>query len=123
MEGIMPKTPAQSFAKAVSINDINYIMLKRRDSGHMPPMSLKRVFCVFALLDKFLGGDGLSFEKSDFWKTDDTCDEKLREKYAEQETPDEIFDEIIASTPFIQEDRRKKWTIVVSSEAFFSDDP
>ncbi|MDR2781481.1 MAG: hypothetical protein LBB21_03455 [Holosporaceae bacterium] len=52
----MPKTKsitsAESFARAVTINDINYIMLKRRDSdGHMPPLSLKRVFCIFAMLD------------------------------------------------------------------------
>jgi hypothetical protein len=86
-------------------------------------MSLKRVFCVFALLDKFLRGDGLSFEKAELWKMDDTSDEKLREKYVEQETPDEILNEIIASTPFIQEDRQEKWTIIVFSEAFFSDDP
>jgi hypothetical protein len=54
---------------------------------------------------------------------DDTVDEELRAEYARQETPDEILNEIIASTPSIQEDRREKWTIIVFSEAFFSDDP
>jgi hypothetical protein len=59
-------TPAQLFAKAVTINDLNYVMLKRRDdAGNMPPLSLKRVFCIFAMLDKFLGGDGLRSGKSE----------------------------------------------------------
>jgi hypothetical protein len=114
MEEILPKTAtfAQSFAKAVSINDLNYIMLKRRDgSGKMPPLSLKRVFCVFAMLDKFLGGDGLLSEKSQLWVGDDA------------DTSSEILDEIIASTRPMQEARREKWTIAVFSETFFSDDP
>jgi hypothetical protein len=126
--GILPKakfvTLAQLFAEAVKINDITYIMLKRRDSdGHMPPLNLKRVFCIFAMLDKFLGGDGLLSEKSEFWKTDDSIDEKLREEYATQETSDEILSEIIASTPCIPENRRETWTIIVFSETFFSDNP
>jgi hypothetical protein len=62
-------------------------------------------------------------EKTEFWKADDTFDENLLREYAAQETPDEILDEIIASTPNIPEDRREKWTIIVFSEAFFSDDP
>jgi hypothetical protein len=128
MENLLPKTKpitqAQSFARAVAINDITYIMLKRRDSGgHMLSMSLKRVFCIFAMLDKFLGGDGLLAEKTEFWKADDTFDENLLREYAAQETPDEILDEIIASMPNIPEDRQGKWTIIVFSEAFFSDDP
>ncbi|MDR2794417.1 MAG: hypothetical protein LBB12_01415, partial [Holosporaceae bacterium] len=101
----MPKTKsitsAESFARAVATNDVNYLMLKRRDGNHMPPLNLKRVFCIFSMLDKFLGGDGLSAEKSEFWKTDDTTDEKLRAEYTRQETPDEILNEIIASTPSI----------------------
>jgi hypothetical protein len=106
----------------VATNDVNYIMLKRRDSGgHMPPLSLKRVFCIFARLDKFLGGDGLLAKKSEFWKADDTVDEELRKKYAEQETPDEILSEIIASTPSILEDRREKWTIIVFSASMLLD--
>jgi hypothetical protein len=62
-------------------------------------------------------------KKSEFWKADDTVDEELRAEYAKQETPDEILNEIVASTPSIQEDRREKWTISVFSETFFSDDP
>jgi hypothetical protein len=119
-----PKTSAQLFAKAVSTNDINYIFLKRRnDKGGMPPLSLKRVFCIFAMLDKFLGGDGLSEVKPEFWKADDTTDEELQKDYAAQITTDEILDEIVASTDSIQENRREKWTIIVFSETFFSSDP
>jgi hypothetical protein len=118
------KTAAQLFAKAVSTNDINYIFLKRRDiRGNMPPLSLKRVFCVFAMLDKFLGRNGLSEAKSEFWKADETTNEELQRDYAAQVTPDEILDEIVASTNSIPEDRREKWTIIVFSETFFSSDP
>ncbi|GHU19467.1 hypothetical protein FACS189472_09280 [Alphaproteobacteria bacterium] len=121
----MPKTItlAQSFAEAISINNLNYIMLKRRDKNEMPPLSFKKVFCIFAMLDKMLGGDGLSPEKSKFWKADETTDEELRKKYASQVPHDEILDEIIVSTNPISEERLEKWTIVVFSETFFSDDP
>ncbi|MDR1207788.1 MAG: hypothetical protein LBJ89_00375, partial [Holosporales bacterium] len=68
-----PETPARSFKAAVSANDVNYVMLKRRDdAGHMPALTLKRVFCIFAMLDKFLGGTGLADAKSEFWKSDET---------------------------------------------------
>jgi hypothetical protein len=73
------------------------------------------------MLDKFLGGDGLRSGKSEFWKEDDTKDEKLQ--YDTKITPNEILDEIIASTNPIREDRREKWTIIVFSETFFSSDP
>jgi hypothetical protein len=118
------ETQAQSFSNAISINDVNYIMLKRRnDIGEMPPLCIKRVFCIFAMLDKFLGGDGLSGEKTEIWVEDETTDKTLQEKYSSQITTDAILDEIIISTPSISEERKSKWTIVVFSETFFSDDP
>jgi predicted amidohydrolase len=105
---------AQSFAKAVSTNDVNYVMLKRKNNGSIPPLNLKRVFCVFSMLDKFLGGDGLAEAKSEFWIT---------EEDAKQDVSDETLEEIIASITSMPEDRKEKWTIIVFSETFFSDDP
>ncbi|MDR0580596.1 MAG: hypothetical protein LBG04_00560 [Holosporaceae bacterium] len=31
-------TPSQSFAKAVSINDLNYLLLKRKNGDSIPAM-------------------------------------------------------------------------------------
>jgi hypothetical protein len=121
---VKPRTAAQLFAEALSAGDVNYIFLKRRDEdGNMPPLSRKRVFCIFVMLDKLLGGDGLPNAKPEFWKEDDPADEKLREKYVEQITLDEILDEIVVSAPSIPGERREKQTIIVFSETFFSDDP
>jgi hypothetical protein len=66
------------------------------------------------MLDKFLGGDGSSEAKSEFWIT---------EEDAKQDVSDETLEEIIASITSIPEDRKEKWTIIVSSETFFSDEP
>ncbi|MDR1208035.1 MAG: hypothetical protein LBJ89_01645, partial [Holosporales bacterium] len=93
------ETSAQSFKAAVSANDVNYIMLKRNDgAGYMPALSLKRVFCLFAMLDKFLGGDGFADVTSEFWKSDETTDPTLQAEYERQITSNEILDAVIDST-------------------------
>jgi hypothetical protein len=65
------------------------------------------------MIDKFLGGNGLSEAKSEFWITEETD---------EQDVSDETLDEIIAFTEAMPEIRKEKWTIIVFSETFFSDD-
>jgi hypothetical protein len=89
---VFPKSPkVGDRIEIVSISESKLpINIERRDEkGEIPSLCSKRIFCVFAMLDKFLGGDGLSEAKSEFWITEETD---------EQDVSDETLDEIIAST-------------------------
>lgn len=116
--------PVHPFSQALSTNDINYIFLKRRDErGQMPPLSIKRIFCIFAMLDKMMGGNGLLEEKDLFWVDDGTEDEDLSEIYSSQETPDYMYEHLVSITNQISQSRTKNYTLVVFSETFFSNNP
>lgn len=122
--GTGSSNPAHPFSQALSTNDINYIFLKRRDErGQMPPLSRKRIFCIFAILDKMMGGNGLSEEKDLFWVDDDTEDEDLSEIYSSQETPDYIYEHLVSITNQITQSKMKNYTLAVFSETFFSNNP
>jgi hypothetical protein len=110
----MPYALAQSFAKSISINELNYILLKRKNGNTIPAMHPRDQFIIFAMLDKFLGGDGLLNEKSQFW-------EEISPIIPV--TDDQKFEEVLSSVHPMHEDRRGKWTIIVFSETFFSDEP
>ncbi|MDR0580491.1 MAG: hypothetical protein LBG04_00015 [Holosporaceae bacterium] len=107
-------TPSKSFAKAVSINNLNYLLLKRKNGDSIPAMHPRDQFTIFALIDRFLGGDGLLAEKHQFW-------DEISPIVAV--TDDQKFEEMLASVHPMPEDRREKWTIIVFSETFFSDEP
>jgi hypothetical protein len=89
------KIPAQSLENAVSTNDLNYILLKRKDGdqNEIPALHPRDSFTIFAMLDKFLGGDGLLAERLQFWTEDG----------AQSIIDDQKFDEILAATPSIWE--------------------
>jgi predicted amidohydrolase len=107
-------TPSKSFANAVSINDLNYLLLKRKNGDSIPAMHPSDQFTIFAMIDRFLGGDGLLLEKHQFW---DEISPIV------PITNDQKFEEMLATMLPIHEDRREKWTIIVFSETFFSDEP
>jgi hypothetical protein len=85
------KILAQSLENAVSSNDLNYILLKRKDGNRIPALHPRDSFTIFAMLDKFLGGDGLLAERLQFWTEDG----------APSIIDDQKFDEILAATPSI----------------------
>jgi hypothetical protein len=101
---------AQSLKNTVSINDLNYILLKRKDGRRIPTLHPRDSFTIFAMLDKFLGGDGLSDEKSQFWEG---------ESATSPITDDQKFEEMLISVSPMPENRQEKWTIIVFCETFF----
>lgn len=122
--GTVSSQPAHPFSQALSTNDINYIFLKRRDErGQMPPLSIKRIFCIFAMLDKMMRGNWLLEEKDRFWVDDDTEDEDLSEIYSSQETPDYMYEHLVSITNQIPQCGTKNYTLAVFSETFFSNNP
>jgi hypothetical protein len=54
----MPDVLTQSFAKSVSSNNLNYVLLKRKNGKDIPAMHPRDQFMIFAMIDRFLGGDG-----------------------------------------------------------------
>jgi hypothetical protein len=104
-------TSAQSFARAVSVNDLNYVLLKRKNGKEIPALHPRGQFTIFAMLDKFLGGNGLASEKSEFW-----------EEHGEAIpiTDDQKFAEMLASVQQMPENRREKWTIIVFFAELFN---
>ena len=116
--------PLHPLAQSICADDINYIFLKRRDNhANMPPLSIKGVFCIFAMLDKILGGDGLKDKKGKFWKDDETTDEELSTIYELQEIPDYMPEHLVSVTSSIPASQRSKYSIIVFSETFFSNNP
>lgn len=113
--------PLHPLAQSIDSNDINYIFLKRRDEhGNMSPLSIKRVFCIFAILDKILGGNGLKDKKDKFWKDDETTDEELSAIYELQEIHNDTPEQLVSNTLPIPESQRSKYTMIIFSETFFS---
>jgi hypothetical protein len=116
---------AASFVKAIDENNVNYIFLKRDEGNHqMLPLSIKRTFCIFVLLDKFIGGEELLSEMQDFWKQDSTEDAELNGfyslQYSPEVTPDYMPKHLASITKPIP---MKEWTIAIFSETFFSNNP
>jgi hypothetical protein len=106
---------AQSLRNAVLLNDLNYILWKRKNKAQneIPALHPRDSFAIFAMLDKFLGGDGLSDKKDQFWDEDAGI----------SIVDDQKFEDMLGVTPSIPENRKEKWTIIVFSETFFFDTP
>jgi hypothetical protein len=113
---ISSKISVLSLKNAVSINDLNYILLKRKneDEDEIPTLHSRDSFTIFAMLDKFLGGNGLLSKKSQCWEEESAISPR---------TDDQKFEEMLISVSPIPENRREKWTIIVFCETFFSDSP
>lgn len=110
---------AQLFSEALNRDNINYIFLKRGQDNTILPLPIKKIFCIFAVLDKALGGSGLTDVKSVFWKTDVSDDPELCAVYSKQGVEDEhLCERLISRTGKIP--NLEKWTVIVFSEHFFS---
>lgn len=111
-------TEDESFLQAINDGNVNYIFLKRGHDKSISPLPIKKIFCIFAVLDKAFGGNGLIDKRSTFWKADISDDPELLSMYEKQEVRDDILSNLIDQTMKILD--QKKWTIVVFSEHFFS---
>lgn len=118
----------QELITAINKKKANYILMKRRTP--CGPLSLNKAFCVFALLDKILGGDGFSKEQKMIINSAElahTCldrfDPEIEEIYSIQNTTEDMekiqffLDNLKNNLAKFND---KKWTFIVFSEMFFS---
>jgi hypothetical protein len=112
--------------KAIQNKNVNYILIKRTCHGkQICPLSMQRAFCIFALLDKALGGNGLLDQKEASFSRAESIpfDGDLKASYEAQNTAEEarkinVFFAVLSHDPIVL--NSQKWPFVVFNEMFFS---
>lgn len=120
--------PYQELDNAIRKKNINHIFVQRRSP--CSPLSINKAFCIFALLDKILGGDGFLKEQEAIVHLAestheylDRFDPEIEEVYSVQcteEVKKGVLQFLTKLGRFPKKFNDKKWTFVVFSEMFFS---
>lgn len=112
--------------KSIRNNEIDCVLIRRNyPSCQIDPLSIKRSFCLFALIDKILGGNGLLELNELYFSQDNSIfTTNLIEFYDKQDNSErakQMYNAFVESLKGVQfKSSHKRWTFLLFNEMFFS---